>query len=260
REVDVWRRLKHKNILSFIGVCEDLAPSPVLISPFYKFGDVGNYLSKHPGANKGDLALGVASGLEFLHGNNVVHGDLKQNVLIDKHGIPCICDFGISKIVGNRGFKTSNVGTAPYMAPELFFVVDGPNMGAYASSPSTTTSSDVYSFALLVLEVCASPVLVHLPFDQQPIVTARILADLRPKRADYDERKVPQTTWFVLNRCWSFNPLLRPSVSEVLVNLSSAFAASPLKDLFDLEEEDSIYYIGSCRFDTLEDLQSPAGR
>jgi serine/threonine protein kinase len=75
---------------------------------------------------------------------------LQQNVLVDKRGVPHICDFGISKILNRRGFTTSSVGTAPYMAPELFLVIDGP---AQEQSPSTTQSSDVYSFALLVLEV-----------------------------------------------------------------------------------------------------------
>ncbi|KAJ7889387.1 hypothetical protein B0H14DRAFT_2336819, partial [Mycena olivaceomarginata] len=49
--------------------------------------------------------FGVGSGLQFLHVNGIVHGDLKQNVLVNKHGIPCICDFGISKIVTRRGFS-----------------------------------------------------------------------------------------------------------------------------------------------------------
>ncbi|KAJ7307742.1 kinase-like domain-containing protein, partial [Mycena albidolilacea] len=77
--------------------------------------------------------VGIASGLKFLHENDVVHGDLKQNVLVDKYGTPCICDFGISKVVSRRGFTTTAVGTASYMAPELLFVVDGPD-----TSPQTS--------------------------------------------------------------------------------------------------------------------------
>ncbi|KAJ7869720.1 kinase-like domain-containing protein [Mycena olivaceomarginata] len=220
REVDVWSRLKHKNILTFIGVCEDLAPLPVLISPYYKFGHVGKYISKHPGINRHELAVGVASGLKFLHENDVVHGDLKvQNVLVDKHGTPCICDFGISKVVSRRGFTTTAVGRAPYMAPELFFVVDGPDMSPQtSSSPRTTTRSDVYSFALLVLEILTAEPPKARP--SRPIVTAKILADLRPKREDYEERMVPQRIWFILERCWAFEPLLRPAISQVLRDLA----------------------------------------
>ncbi|KAJ7927785.1 kinase-like domain-containing protein, partial [Mycena leptocephala] len=230
REVDIWSRLKHRNILSFIGICEDLAPLPVLISPFYKFGHVGKYLTKHPGVNREKLVLGVASGLQFLHENGVVHGDLKQNVLVDKHGVPCICDFGISKVVSCRGFTTSNVGTAPYMAPELFCVVDEPGMNSHASStPGTTPCSDVYSFALLVLEILTAEPPKARP--SRPIVTARILADLRPKRMDYDKREVPRRAWSVLDRCWTFEPLLRPSISEVLRDLTDCFVPTPLLDV-----------------------------
>ncbi|KAF7343893.1 Glycoside hydrolase family 76 protein [Mycena venus] len=151
REVDVWSRLNHKNVLPFIGICEDIAPWPVLISPYYKFGHVGTYLKKRPSTNRRDLVTGVACGLQYLHAHDIVHGDLKvPNVLVDKRGAPCICDFGISKIVNHQGFTTASVGTVPYMAPELFSVLDG--LVQEASSPTTTKSSDVYSFALLVLE------------------------------------------------------------------------------------------------------------
>ncbi|KAF8216912.1 hypothetical protein K438DRAFT_1798017 [Mycena galopus ATCC 62051] len=226
REVDVWSQLKHKNILPFIGVCEDLAPLPVLISPFYKFGHIGKYLRKHPKVNRAKLSLGVGSGLQFLHDKKVVHGDLKvQNVLVDKHGVPCICDFGISKIVSLRGFTTSNVGTTPYMAPELFFVVDDYDSSSQESSaPCTSTSSDVYSFALLVLEILTAGPPKGRP--TKPIVTRKILSDLRPKRADYDEKRVPQRTWSILDGCWSFEPHLRPTVSELLSGLTDSFASS----------------------------------
>ncbi|KAJ7581954.1 kinase-like domain-containing protein, partial [Mycena floridula] len=76
---------------------------------------------------------------------------LKQNILVDKRGNPSICDFGISKLMGSRGFTTPGVGTTPYMAPELFFVIDAITHNVIL--PTTTKSSDVYSFGLLVLEV-----------------------------------------------------------------------------------------------------------
>ncbi|KAJ7500320.1 kinase-like domain-containing protein [Mycena galericulata] len=213
REIDVWKRLRHKNILPFIGVCSNIAPLPVLISPFYKFGHVGTFLKKHPTVDRNDLVCGVASGLQFLHETDVVHGDLKvHNVLVDKRGTPCICDFGISKLIDRRGFTTSSVGTAPYMAPELFFIVDADSWEE--TSPYTTKSSDVYSFGLLVLEILTAEPPKGRP--SKPIVTAKLLATLQPKRSDYDVEKVSNEMWTVLDRCWAFDPQLRPTVTEVV--------------------------------------------
>ncbi|KAF7353597.1 Calcium-transporting ATPase [Mycena venus] len=145
REAEIWAQLKHKHLVPFIGVCDDVAPWPVLVSPFYKLGHVGAFLGNNPAANRPNIVVGVTSGLEYLHANGIVHGDLKvSNVLVDKRGIPYICDFGISKILSRSGYTTSSVGTCPYMAPELFIVLDGtfdPEI-----RPSTTKSSDVYSF------------------------------------------------------------------------------------------------------------------
>ncbi|KAJ6498752.1 kinase-like domain-containing protein [Mycena sanguinolenta] len=224
REVDVWRRLKHKNLLPFIGVCKDIAPLPALISPFYKFGHIGEYLKKHPTVDRNDLVCGVASGLEFLHENNVIHGDLKvHNVLVDKRGVPCICDFGISKIINRRGFTTSSVGTAPYMAPELFFVIDGETKEEGAS-PCTTKSSDVYSFGLLALEILTSEPPKGRP--SKPIATVKLLANLHPKRADYNIKKVTNEIWSVLDRCWAFEPQLRPTITDIIPSLRLPSGAS----------------------------------
>ncbi|KAJ6607941.1 kinase-like domain-containing protein [Mycena sp. CBHHK59/15] len=212
REVEVWGQLKHRNLLPFIGVCDDIAPWPVLVSPFYKFGHVGTFLKKHPGADRQDIVRGVASGLYYLHTQNVIHGDLKvQNVLVDKQGTPCICDFGISKIINRRGFTTASVGTAPYMAPELFFVID--DMTQRETSPTTTKSSDVYSLALLVLEILTSEPPKGRP--SRPIVTTQVLAELRPKRADYNLEEVPDGIWSVLDQCWALEPETRPTIANV---------------------------------------------
>ncbi|KAJ6588967.1 kinase-like domain-containing protein, partial [Mycena capillaripes] len=226
REVDVWARLKHRNVLPFIGVCDDLAPWPVLISPFYKFGHVQTYLRKHPSTNRQNLVRGVASGLQYLHAHDIVHGDLKvQNVLVDKRGTALICDFGISKIINGQGYTTASVGTAPYMAPELFFIVDGAIQDE--ASPSITKCSDVYSFALLVLEILTSEPPKGRP--TRPVISAKVFADLRPKQSDYDEHKVKPEMWSVLNRCWAFEPQQRPLIFEVLRELKSIFQSNPVE-------------------------------
>jgi serine/threonine protein kinase len=146
----------------------------------------------------------------------------------------------------------SNVGTAPYMAPELFFVIDG---ATQEESPSTTKSSDVYSYALLVLEVRVSQpmgcsrlktmlqILTSEPpkgRPSRPIVTSQTLAGLRPKREDYDINSVKNQTWAVLDRCWSFEPQLRPPISEVLHELTASFLVGSL-DLMGGQEENFLY-------------------
>ncbi|KAJ7094989.1 kinase-like domain-containing protein [Mycena epipterygia] len=128
------------------------------------------------------------------------------------------CDFGISKILSRRAFTTSSVGTAPYMAQELFLVIDG---AVQEQSPSTTKSSDIYSFALLVLEILTSEAPKRRA--SKTIVTIEILAQLQPSREGHDIDTVTNATWSVLTQCWSFEPQLRPPITEVLSELTAIF-------------------------------------
>ncbi|KAJ8596440.1 hypothetical protein M405DRAFT_856496 [Rhizopogon salebrosus TDB-379] len=51
-----------------------------------------------------ELARGIAEGLNYLHSENVVHGDLHPgNVLIDGSGNPCLIDFGLAAVIDDRG-------------------------------------------------------------------------------------------------------------------------------------------------------------
>ncbi|KAJ7067449.1 kinase-like domain-containing protein [Mycena amicta] len=225
REAKVWSQLKHKNILTFIGVYDLLnAPWPVLVSPYHKLGNIKRYIGEHPKADRNALVLGVACGLQFLHENNVVHGDLKaQNIVVDEEGIPCICDFGISKIVNHRGFTTASVGTVPYMAPELFHILDGPAETTLPGTTITTTmSSDVYSFALLILEILTGQPPKRRP--TQAFLMAQVVAELHPTREDYEEELVSDTMWAALVPCWAFDPNLRPGIPVVHDSLREIFS------------------------------------
>ncbi len=69
------------------------------------------------------LALQVADGLAYAHGQGVLHRDIKpSNLLVDTHGTVWITDFGLAKAEGSDGpTRTGDVlGTLRYMAPERF--------------------------------------------------------------------------------------------------------------------------------------------
>ncbi|KAJ7884959.1 kinase-like domain-containing protein [Mycena leptocephala] len=231
REVEIWRTLKHKNVLPFIGLCDDLAPWPALLSPLCGFGHVANYIKNHPHASRNDLAYGVACGLHYLDEKNVIHGDLKvQNVVVNHRGVPCICDFGFSKIVNRPGCTTRGVGTVPYLAPELLFVFGDKSVNECAQR--TTQSSDIYAFALLVLEVQAAypSLLSELNQDCQILIAeppkgrpSKVFVELhvfeahRPQREDYGTELVTEM-WDVLERCWDFNHHARPNIGEILTS------------------------------------------
>src|SRR5205807_2000885 len=65
----------------------------------------------------------LALALEYAHGCQVVHRDLKPgNVLIAKDGTPKIADFGLAKLLDNTldgpTATDAALGTPSYMAPE----------------------------------------------------------------------------------------------------------------------------------------------
>ncbi|KAJ7797145.1 kinase-like domain-containing protein, partial [Mycena olivaceomarginata] len=155
REVNIWHKLKHRNILPLIGMYDIGHDLPALTSPFYNFGHIGRYLQSYPSADRHKLVHDCASGLKYLHDNGIVHGDLKpENILIDKNHVACICDFVISRIVHVKGFTTSNrAGTIIYMAPELF-VASGEDSTVEQITPCTTFASDMWAFGLVALGVC----------------------------------------------------------------------------------------------------------
>ena len=80
----------------------------------------------------------VACGLEYLHLQNIVHGDIKpQNLLVGEDGIVKIADFGISKMLAGDGAREAlleTAGTPAFMCPEICGgePYDGPSADVWA--------------------------------------------------------------------------------------------------------------------------------
>ncbi|XP_047976048.1 L-type lectin-domain containing receptor kinase S.4-like [Salvia hispanica] len=150
-EISSIGRLRHRNLVQLQGWCRrggDL----LLVYDFMPNGSLDRYLFDTPKCilsweQRFKIIKGVASGLLYLHQGYeqiVLHRDVKaSNVLLDSEMNPRLGDFGLAKLYdhGSNPGTTRVVGTLGYLAPEL------PRTGR------STTSSDVYAFGALMLEV-----------------------------------------------------------------------------------------------------------
>lgn len=83
------------------------------------------------------------SGLQFLHSNGVIHGDIKpSNLLVDSQGRVKLGDFGLARRANGEGGSLLK-GTTKYMAPELI----SPQLGAVGPA------SDLYSLGFSAYEL-----------------------------------------------------------------------------------------------------------
>ncbi|KAN0073723.1 Protein kinase-like domain containing protein, partial [Tylopilus felleus] len=163
REIEVWRGLKHDNVLPLLGTTMGFGRYPAMVCPWAENDTLTLYLARDhahlPVAEILRLLDNVASGLHYLHSRSVVHGDLSgSNILILDDGSACIADFGLSTLLTELGrptFATSfhGRGTIQWIAPELLVCGASENGAEEALPVLPTTYSDVYSFGGVMLHV-----------------------------------------------------------------------------------------------------------
>lgn len=94
REVVIWKTLRHQNILPLLGVTADDYQFAIL-SKWMASGSINNFIETHGDVNRFELVSSrslllavpgadntfqledVAAGLIYMHGQGVVHGDLR---------------------------------------------------------------------------------------------------------------------------------------------------------------------------------------
>ncbi|KAF3630813.1 putative TMV resistance protein N-like [Capsicum annuum] len=122
QEVMMLSRLKHPNIVRFIGACR----KPMvwcIVTEYAKGGSVRQFLTKRqnravPLKLAVRQALDVARGMEYVHGLNLIHRDLKSdNLLIAADKSIKIADFGVARIEVQTEGMTPETGTYRWMAP-----------------------------------------------------------------------------------------------------------------------------------------------
>ncbi|KAF1336790.1 Tkl protein kinase, partial [Globisporangium splendens] len=141
-EIRIWYRLNHPHIVKLYGACH--IDKRYFVCEYATNGDLQEFLKID--VNKKltwQKMYEVALGLEYLHGQNIAHNDLKcDNVLIGMDVKAKLIDFGLSCLlnVAEIQVDVKRMGAVHWKSPE------------YLTGGRPSFASDVYSFAMCILE------------------------------------------------------------------------------------------------------------
>ncbi|KAG8979746.1 hypothetical protein FRB93_009874 [Tulasnella sp. JGI-2019a] len=233
RELNIRLSLKHKNILPLYEKIKITAEF-YLIYPWMEHRDLARFLTTRRehfslssssdrlisaamhtaflDFNEWNIIYGIASGLAYLHTHGVVHGNIKgENILLDPLLKPLISDFGLTKKEAIDATATSAGSEAPrWTSPEL---ID-------SDTPQKTKESDIYAFAMTIVEVLTGRVPLHHLMSSSQMHKAIVLDDQRPsfEPLSYNGRDFT-ALWELAASCWRKNPQDRTNVADILKRL-----------------------------------------
>ncbi|KAG9020702.1 hypothetical protein FRB95_003653 [Tulasnella sp. JGI-2019a] len=239
REVKTWSSLKHNNILPSFGIVK-LSSVTYLVAPWVTHGDLSGFLAdrleclKHPLLAYDSVSVekraaflvfdeaatihGIASGLAYLHGCGMIHGDVKAaNVLLGDSLIPLLGDFGCAKkdehnatSPGSRGD-----GTARWKSPGL-------NNGE-----SRTAKTDIYALGMTIVEILTG----KAPFPQLHASFAVCFAIIQGRRPPFEplsrHGKDFKPLWELAASCWQHEPDNRPTAAQVVAYAAPLLPTTP---------------------------------
>ncbi|GIL85301.1 hypothetical protein Vretifemale_13902 [Volvox reticuliferus] len=219
QEVEVLARCQHPNIVRLLAASLQ-APRFCLVMELmelsldrllYGSGEPRHLLPLDMVLHIGDQ---IARGLAYLH-PTIVHRDLKPaNVLISNAGssrpVVKLADFGLSRL-RNTVLITTNpeVGTAPYVAPEVFDV----------HNFTITDRVDVYALGVILWEMLAG----QRPWEGHNIVVVAVVVAMhhrRPPLGVLSETRCPPKLRSLIRACWDPVPRRRPAAAEVVKALA----------------------------------------
>lgn len=216
--------LHHPNVVAFYGIVPD-GPSGSIatVTEYMVNGSLRKALQKSDrNLDKRKrllITMDVAFGMEYLHGKNIVHFDLKSDNLLvnlrDPHRPICkVGDLGLSKVKCHTLISGGVRGTLPWMAPELL----------NGSSSLVSEKVDVFSFGIVMWELLTGEE-PYTDLHYGAIIGGIVSNTLRPpvpESCDPDWRQLME--W-----CWSAEPSERPSFTEVADDLRAMAAKLPPK-------------------------------
>ncbi|XP_061954997.1 lectin-domain containing receptor kinase VI.3-like [Populus nigra] len=220
-EIECLGRLRHKNLVNLQGWCKrnndllvvyDYIPNGSLAGLLFSRGN--NFVLSWE--QRFNIVKDIAAGLLYLHEEweqVVIHRDVKSsNVLIDAGMNGRLGDFGLARLYdhGTMSHTTNIVGTIGYIAPEL------------TRTGQSSTSSDVYAYGILLLEVACG----RKPVETSNFILTDFVIECHQKGRVLDAADPELNSAFVVKEmevvlglgllCSHQKPKARPTMREVI--------------------------------------------
>lgn len=224
REVNMMSRVKHENLVKFIGACKE--PLMVIVTELLPGMSLRKYLMSNRKQQLDprlaiNFALDVARAMDCLHANGIIHRDLKPDNLLltaNQRSVK-LADFGLAREETVTEMMTAETGTYRWMAPELYSTVTL----RQGEKKHYNNKVDVYSFGIVLWELLTN----RMPFEGMSNLQAAYAAAFKQERPSIPG-DIPPDLAFIIQSCWVEDPNMRPSFSQIIRMLNEYLFTLPL--------------------------------
>uniref|UniRef100_M4EG32 Protein kinase domain-containing protein n=1 Tax=Brassica campestris TaxID=3711 RepID=M4EG32_BRACM len=228
-EISSLLSLCHSNILQYLCGFYDEEKKECSLVMELMHKDLKSYMKENCGPRRRylfsvpvviDIMLQIARGMEYLHSNEIFHGDLNpMNILLKERSHTegyfhaKISGFGLNSVKTFTRASSRPTTPAPviWYAPEVLTEMEQDLKGITVPRSKFTHKADVYSFAMVCFELITGKV----PFEDSHLQGDEMGKNIR--RGDRPLFPFPSPKYLVslIKRCWHSEPSQRPTFSSI---------------------------------------------
>ncbi|RHZ48424.1 hypothetical protein Glove_551g26 [Diversispora epigaea] len=230
QEIKNQLKLRGKNSIAIYGITKNPTENEYMIVMDYaEYGSLRKLLNfkfkELTWQRKFFILFSIVKGIKNIHEMGLMHKDFHPgNIVNQTLTSSYITDFGLCKPVTENDSEKI-YGVIPYMAPETL------SRGEY------TQASDIYSFGMVMLEVLTSfPPYYNTPHNENLVMD--ICKGLKPE-IKYEIHRCFKE---IMEECWNFEPLNRPTAEELEYQLSKIFGDNKIREQIEAVNKNFIVY------------------